>query len=69
MAKATLRTTQQEAKRLLCEMHPSVRQGYCGPSAPFHRRRDNNDGDDTDGDRGAAGQGVHVYKVVVRYRV
>ena len=62
---AALRTTQQEAKWLLREQQAAVGQGCCGPPASYRRWRD----DGTDRDGGAAGQGGHAYKVVVRYRV
>lgn len=52
LAATALRTTQQEAGRLLREQHTSVGQGSYGSPAPFCRWSDD---DVMDGDGGAAG--------------
>lgn len=77
VAKAALRTAQQEAKQFIRKRQAAAEQDCHGHPAPFRRWRDGDDDDDgTDsddgaagpgGDDGAAGPGGHGYKVAVRY--
>ena len=62
-----LRKVQQEAERLLCERQAAAGQGCRASRTPFLRWRDHDDG--MDGEASAAGQGGHMYEVVVWYGV